>query len=168
MYLSKPTVCKVRGAAMAGGCGLVAAADFAIAADNARFGLPEVKIGLFPAQILPAVVRAVGRRHALDLALTGRTISALEAQEIGLINRAVSPSLLDEEVASLVEELASVGPLTMAMGKRAFNQLTELNLRDGLEAARDLRLPFLGSPELRSGIEAFMSRRDGAELKVNR
>lgn len=158
MYLSKPTICTVRGAAMAGGCGLVAAADFAIAADDARFGLPEVKIGLFPAQILPAVLRAVGRRHALDLALTGRTISALEAQEIGLINRAVPPSLLDEEVAALVDQLISVGPLTMAMGKRAFNQLTELDLKDALEAARDLRLPFLGSPELKSGIQAFMSR----------
>ena len=168
MYLSKPTICKVRGAAMAGGCGLVAASDFAIAADDARFGLPEVKIGLFPAQILPAVFRAVGRRHALDLALTGRTISAIEAQEIGLINRAVAPSVLDQEVALLVDQLVSVGPLTMAMGKRAFNQLTELDLRAALEAARDLRLPFLGSPELRSGIEQFMSRRNGAEPEENR
>ncbi|MFO1209016.1 MAG: enoyl-CoA hydratase/isomerase family protein [Amaricoccus sp.] len=159
MTLAKPTVCRIRGAAMAGGCGLVAACDFAIAEDTAKFAVPEAKIGLFPLAILPALVRSVGRRPALNLALTGRTITAQEAEKIGLITAAVPAEKLDEEVADLVAQLTAIGPLTMAMGKRAFNRIAELDLHAANQAARDLRVPFLTSPELKMGIEAFLARK---------
>jgi methylglutaconyl-CoA hydratase len=159
MGLSKPTVCQVRGPAMAGGCGLVAACDFAIAADDATFAVPEAKVGLFPLFIMPALLRAVGRRQALSLALTARTIKADEAVKIGLLTTAVPGDQLDDEVNKLVAQLASVGPLTMAMGKRAFQQLAEMELNVAIEAARDLRVPFMSSPELKAGIEAFLKRK---------
>ncbi|MGZ6126308.1 MAG: enoyl-CoA hydratase/isomerase family protein, partial [Myxococcales bacterium] len=87
--LGKPVVAAVNGAAMAGGLGLLAACDLAIAADDARFGTPEVDVGLFPFMALAPLGRCVGRRAALDLVFTGRRIDAAEARAIGLINRAV-------------------------------------------------------------------------------
>jgi len=159
----KPTICRVRGAAFAGGCGLVAACDFAIAEQGAKFAVPEAKIGLFPLFILPALIRAVGRRNALDLALTARTIDAEEALEMGLLSRLVPAEGLDDAVETLAEQLSGIGPLTMAMGKRAFNHIAELDLGRALEAARDMRVPFMTSPELKSGIESFLEKKRKGE-----
>lgn len=156
--LSKPIVCRVMGPALAGGCGIVASCDFAIASESATFGTPEAKIGLFPLFILPSLVRAVGRRHALDMALTGRTITAKEAAEMGLINRVVPDADLDTEVDKLAQQLATIGPITMSMGKRAFNEIAELDFDHGIEAARAMRVAFMGSPELQAGIAKFLSK----------
>lgn len=157
--LSKPTICRVQGPALAGGCGVAASCDFVIASDSASFGTPEIKIGLFPLFILPSLVRAVGRRSALDLALTGRIISAREAAAMGLVTRVVPEADLDIEVEGLAKQLAAIGPLTMSMGKHAFNEIIELDFDRGIEAARAMRVAFMGSPELRAGIEKFLSKR---------
>lgn len=157
-HLCKPTIAQVRGPALAGGCGIVAACDFAVASDNAVFGTPEAKIGLFPLFILPALIRATGRRNALAMALTARTMDAAEAERIGLVTRVVADDRLEDEVAALAAQLAGIGPLTMKMGKRAFNRIAELEFDEGLEAARDLRVPFMGSPELKAGISRFLDK----------
>ncbi len=154
--LSKPTICRVQGPALAGGCGITASCDFVIASDSASFGTPEIKIGLFPLFILPSLVRAVGRRNALDLALTGRIVQAREAAAMGLVTRVVPEADLDTEVEQLAKQLAAIGPLTMSMGKRAFNEIVELDFDRGIEAARAMRVAFMGSPELRAGIEKFL------------
>ncbi len=155
---SKPIICRVHGPAMAGGCGIVASCDFAVASDVSTFATPEAKIGLFPLFILPSLIRTVGRRNALDMALTGRIISAAEAVAMGLINRQVPLENLDAEVNALAAQLASIGPLTMSMGKRAFNEIAELDFDHGIEAARAMRVAFMGSPELRQGIQRFLDK----------
>ncbi len=156
--VSKPTICRVHGPAMAGGCGIVASCDFAIASDISTFATPEAKIGLFPLFILPSLLRAIGRRNALDMALTGRVVEAAEAAQMGLINRSVPFAALDGEVDKLAKQLASIGPLTMKMGKRAFNEIADMDFAHGIETARALRVPFMGSPELQQGIERFLTK----------
>lgn len=155
--MAKPVVAAVNGPAMAGGCGLVASCDFAIASDQARFGTPEVNIGLAPLFILPALIRAVGRRHALELTLSGRTIDAQEAVRIGLVNEVVPHDRLEAASTALAEELASKGPFTMRLAKHAFQRIAELDYQSGLAFARAIRGTFLESPELRAGIDRFFA-----------
>ena len=156
--VSKPTICRVHGPAMAGGCGIVASCDFAIASDISSFATPEAKIGLFPLFILPSLIRAIGRRNAVDMCLTGRIVQAPEAAAMGLINRCVPLSELDGEVDALAAQLAAIGPLTMKMGKRSFNEIAEMDFAHGIETARAMRIPFMGSPELQEGISKFLAK----------
>lgn len=157
--MTKPVVAAVNGPALAGGCGLVAVCDMALASESATFATPEVNIGLFPLFILPALVRAVGRRHALSLAMTGRTIDAREAERIGLVNAVAADGDFDAAITALSESLASKMPFTMGLGKRVFYRIAELSYADGLELARAVRGAFLSSEELRHGTESFFKRR---------
>lgn len=159
--LTKPTIARVIGPAMAGACGLVAACDFAYCSEDARFGSPEIKIGLFPLFILPALIRRLGERHAMDLALTGRTIDAREAQRIGLVNQVLSEGELDLQISKLTGTLCSTAPATMRRGKHAFHQISQAGFAQGLELARGLRPAFMCSEELRQGIEKFFARKEG-------
>src|SRR5260370_19218782 len=105
--LAKPIIAAVNGHALAGACGLVALCDMALAADDAVFGLPEINIGLFPLFIMPALLRTIGRRHTLDLALSGRTIGADEAARMGLVTRVVVAEQLMPEAMALAGDLAA-------------------------------------------------------------
>ncbi|RRV10515.1 enoyl-CoA hydratase/isomerase family protein [Pseudomonas sp. v388] len=155
--LSKPVIARVVGPAMAGACGLVAACDFAYASDDSSFGSPEIKIGLFPLFILPALVNRMGSRHALDLALTGRTISSSDAVRMGLINAAVEVNQLDDLIASQVNAFIKLEPETVKRGKHAFHKIASAGFEEGLELARGLRPAFMCSEELRRGIEKFFT-----------
>src|SRR6266700_3964207 len=104
--LGKPTIARVNGHALAGGFGLVAACDLAIASDGAQFGMPEVNVGVWPMMIMAIVFRNVQRKAGMELMLTGKRIDASEAVRIGLINRHVAPAQLDAEVDALAAELA--------------------------------------------------------------
>jgi methylglutaconyl-CoA hydratase len=130
----------------------------AIASESATFATPEVNIGLFPLFILPALVRAVGRRHALSLALTGRTIGAREAERIGLVNMVASQADFEAATSSLADNLAGKMPFTMGLGKRVFGRIAELDYTSGLELARAVRGAFLASDDLRRGTESFFAR----------
>lgn len=156
--MGKPVVGSVRGHALAGGCGLVALCDLVVAADNATFGMPEINIGLFPLFIFPALIRAVGRRNALDLCLTGRSIDATEAQRMGLINRVVSPAELDKATLVLARDLAAKPPQSMRLGKHAFYRMAELDYEGGIDFARAIRGAFLGGEELRQGTSRFLNK----------
>lgn len=156
--MRKPTIARVAGPAVAGGCGLVAACDFAIAADTAIFATPEIAIGLFPLFILPGMIAAVGRRNALDLALTARRIDAAEALSMGLVGKVVPRDRLDAEVAALAAQLGRIAPAGMARGKHAFEHISRLGFEDGLEVARGIRGAFMGSQELRDGIGGFLKK----------
>lgn len=157
--LGKPVVAAVNGHAMAGGCGVVALCDVALAAEGAVFGLPEINIGLFPLFILPALLRAVGPRHARDLALTGRTIGAVEAREMGLVTRVVAPDQLMDEARALAQSLAAKKPGTMRRGRHALETMLDLEYDAGIDFARAIRGAFLGSSELRAGIDEFLASR---------
>jgi methylglutaconyl-CoA hydratase len=116
-FLSKPTVARVNGAAYGGGVGLVACCDIAIAADGAKFGLTEVRLGLVPAVISPYVVAAIGARHARRLFTTGETFDATEAARIGLVHGSVAAVELDVAVEGVLAALAKGGPVAQREAK---------------------------------------------------
>ncbi|MFJ4156267.1 enoyl-CoA hydratase/isomerase family protein [Pseudomonas sp. NPDC089752] len=157
--LSKPVIARVVGPAMAGACGLVAACDFAYAAEDATFGSPEIKIGLFPLFILPALLNRMGQRHALDLALTGRSIGSADAARMGLVNAVVPKNELDQLINDQVQALAKLEPATVRRGKHAFHKISSTGAEEGLELARGLRPAFMCSEELRRGIEKFFNKK---------
>ncbi len=154
--MGKPVVAAVRGPALAGGCGLVALCDMAIAAEGSTFGTPEINIGLFPLFIFPALLRAVGRRNAMDLCLTGRTIGPEEALRMGLVNRIVPAAELRPAALSLAGDLAGKPPQSLRLGKHAFHRMAELEYDAAVDFARSIRGAFLGGEELREGTRRFL------------
>jgi methylglutaconyl-CoA hydratase len=158
----KPVIARVHGAALGGAVGLVAAADLAIADSTAVFGLSEVRLGLVPAVISPFVVRALGRRAAQALMLTGQRIHATEACRIGLIQRVVEPNELDAAVDELVEQLLHGAPGALADVKRLLDVIEGRSLDD----ARDLTTQILAdrrlSDEGQEGMKAFLDKRSAA------
>src|SRR5580704_18521422 len=118
--LPKPVIAAVEGIATAAGCQLVASCDLAIAGEHARFGLSGVKNGLFCSTPLVAVGRAALRKHAMEMALTGRLLSAAEAERFGLVNRVVPEGRTLEEALTMARTIAEYSPPALAIGKRAF------------------------------------------------
>src|SRR5882762_9178503 len=132
--IGKPVVAAVNGAAMGGGMGLLAACDLAIAAEDARFGTPEVDVGLFPYMALAPLSRCVGRRAALELAFTARRIDANEARAIGLVNRVVPRVELRDAAQEWLDLIAGKSPTALRMGRRAFYSTQDLPYEAQLEA----------------------------------
>src|ERR1700729_1611643 len=126
--LKQPVIAEVHGIATAAGCQLVASCDLAVAAEDARFATPGVNIGLFCSTPMVALTRAVGRKAAMEMLLTGELIDAPRAYTLGLINRVVPDADLDAAVTALAHQIASKSPLTLAIGKQAFYQQAELDL----------------------------------------
>lgn len=157
--MTKPVVAAVQGSALAGGCGLVALSDIAIAAENAQFGMTEIKVGLFPLLVLPAIRRAIGYKASIDLALTGRIINANEALRLGLVSRVVSLAEFDESVSKLVSELASYSSNAMSLGKRLFRDTADMTYAQAISYARSMRVAYMLSDDLREGINAFLGKR---------
>lgn len=156
--LSKPVIARVIGPALAGGCGLVASCDFVFAADNAIFGTPEIKIGLFPLLILPMLIRRIGERHSLEMVLTGRSLDAAEAMRFGLVNIVVPRDQLDTSVNALASQLATIPLATMARAKYAFRAISTAQFSEAMEIARGIRGAFMGSNELKEGISRFFKK----------
>src|SRR2546430_5992573 len=113
VQLAKPVIAEVHGTATAAGCQLVATCDLAVAADTARFATPGVNIGLFCSTPMVALSRAVGRKPAMEMLLTGEMIDADRAQELGLVNRVAPESELDKAVMALARQIAGKSPLTL-------------------------------------------------------
>jgi methylglutaconyl-CoA hydratase len=157
--VTKPVVAAVRGYALAGGCGLVALADLAVAADDAQFGQTEIKLGLFPLIVLPALRRAIGDKKALELALTGAIIEAEEARQIGLVNRVVPEAELDQTALTLARDLAEKSPQALHLGKRLFWDTAGMTYQQALSHGRSIRVNYMLSEDLREGIAAFKEKR---------
>jgi len=157
--LGRPVVACVNGSAYAGGLGLVAACDFAVAADDARFGTPEIDVGLFPYMALAPLQRVVGRRAALDLALTGRRIDAQEAVRIGLLNAAVPRGQLAGRVDEMCVVLASKSAAVLRLGRQAFYSTQDLPYEEQLQAlAGELGRNAL-LEDAAEGVAAFLEKR---------
>ncbi|MEA2633516.1 MAG: enoyl-CoA hydratase [Chloroflexota bacterium] len=158
--LGKPTVARINGHALAGGFGLVASCDLAIAVDEAQFGMPEVNVGIFPMLIMAIVFRNLPRKAAMDLMLTGKRIDAAEATRLGLINRHVPAERLDAEVDALADELAKKSPIGMKLGLEAFYKVQDMSFPSAIAYLQD-RLALLSlSDDLKEGVTAFFEKRE--------
>lgn len=158
--LGKPTIARVNGHALAGGFGLVAACDLAIAASDAQFGMPEVNVGVFPMLIMAIVFRNLPRKAGMELMLTGKRIDAAEAARIGLINRHVPLAQLDAEVETLANELARKSPIGMRLGLEAFYRMQDMSFPSAIAYLQD-QLALLGlSDDLKEGVTAFFEKRE--------
>jgi methylglutaconyl-CoA hydratase len=157
--MSKPVVAAVHGHALAGGCGIVAAADVAIAADGTQLGTSEIKIGLFPIIVYPTLARAIGPRAARELALTGRRVSADEAVRIGLVHRVVPAETLLDEARAVTGELASMGAHALALGKWFLREVEDLPLERATAFAQTIRGSFMTTPDFAEGLAAFSEQR---------
>ena len=157
--LPQAVIAQVHGVATAAGCQLVAACDLAVAAEDARFGTPGVKIGLFCSTPGVPLVRAVGRKRALEMLLTGRMISAQEAQQYGLINSVVPVDQLEEETKALAGKIVEASPLTVRIGKEAF--YTQVNLADAqaYDYAKEAIVTNLFAEDAQEGLSAFLEKR---------
>jgi enoyl-CoA hydratase/carnithine racemase len=158
--LPKPVIARVHGVATAAGCQLVSSADLAVAADTARFATPGVNIGLFCSTPMVALSRAVGRKAAMEMLLTGDLISADRAREIGLINRVVPEAALDDAVLALAHQIAAKSPLTVAIGKEAFYRQAEMDLADAYDYAAQVMTRNMLARDAAEGIDAFLSKRE--------
>ena len=161
-FLSKPTIARVNGAAYGGGVGLVACCDIAIAADSAKFGLTEVKLGLVPAVISPYVIAAIGARHARRLFVTGEIFDAPEALRIGLVDTLVTPAGLDAAVDDALDVLAKGGPQAQSEAKQLALRIGGMTRQsaertDVENAALIARLRV--SAEGQDGLGAFLDKR---------
>ena len=155
----QPVIAKIHGVATAAGCQLVAACDLAVASEEARFATPGVKIGLFCSTPMVAVSRAIGRKRAMEMLLTGETIDAKTALEWGLINRVVPPPELDEAVDQLAQAIVRSSPLTVRIGKEAFYAQIDLDEHQAYELTKSVMTLNSLAEDAQEGICAFMEKR---------
>lgn len=154
-----PVIAAVQGPALAGGAGIVGASDLAIASERASLGYPEVLLGLIPGMVMTLLVRQAGLRAALDLALTGRRVSAEEALRFNLLTEVVPADQLDGRVEELARQLAALSPGALAATKRWAWTLAEAGQL--LEQGRDLSALLALSADARKGMRAFFVRSSG-------
>lgn len=158
--IRQPVIAEVHGVATAAGCQLVATCDLAIAAPEARFATPGVNIGLFCSTPMVALSRAVGRKTAMRMLLTGDMISAEEALSAGLISHLAASGALREEADQLAAGIAARSPLTLAIGKRAFYEQDEMPVRDAYAHASEVMTRNMLARDAEEGIDAFLEKRD--------
>jgi enoyl-CoA hydratase/carnithine racemase len=155
----KPVIAAVQGTATAAGCQLVATCDLAIAADTAHFATPGVNIGLFCSTPMVALSRNVVRKRAMEMLLTGDMLSAADAVEYGLVNRAVPAADLLPQAIALAEKIAAKSPLTVAIGKRAFYAQAEMPLAEAYSYAAQVMVDNMMTRDAEEGIGAFLGKR---------
>ena len=158
--LSKPVIAAVSGFALGGGCELAMMCDFIIAADNARFGQPEIKLGIIPGaggtQRLP---RAVGKAKAMDMALTGRMMDAAEAERAGLVSRVVALDKLMDEALGAALQICDYSQMATMAAKESVNRAFEGSLSDGVMFERRLFHALFATADQKEGMEAFVAKR---------
>jgi len=157
--LPKPVIARVHGVATAAGCQLVASCDLAVAAEDARFATPGVNIGLFCSTPMVALSRAVGRKPAMEMLLTGNLIDAAQARAWGLVNRVVPAAQLETATAALAREIAAKSPLILAIGKEAFYRQAELGLDAAYADVSEVMTRNMLARDAEEGLDAFLEKR---------
>jgi enoyl-CoA hydratase/carnithine racemase len=156
---TKPVIAKVNGVAMGGGLGLIACSTFAIAAESALLGTPEINVGLFPMMIMAVLARIVPQRALLKMMLLGEKLTAREGREVGLLTEVVADAELNAATTALVDKLVAKSPMATKMGLAAFAMQRDMSLNDALPALRDRLYTLLGSNDAREGLTAFLEKR---------
>ncbi len=160
LRVTKPVIAAVAGFALGGGCELAMMCDLILAADTARFGQPEINLGVIPgAGGTQRLTRAVGKSKAMELCLTGRMMDAAEAERSGLVCRVVPAAELVAEALKLADTIAAKSATASAMVKRAVNAAYETGLAEGVRTERALFLSLFGTPDQQEGMAAFVEKR---------
>jgi enoyl-CoA hydratase/carnithine racemase len=157
--LPQPVIAQVQGIATAAGCQLVAWCDLAVAESGSKFATPGVKIGLFCTTPMVALTRAIGRKAAMEMLLTGRYVPAQEAQSLGLINRVVPPEHLDKETISLAGQIAESSRFVLAIGKQGFYAQVDQTDRKAMGFAKHTITMNLSAEDAQTGIRAFLEKK---------
>jgi enoyl-CoA hydratase/carnithine racemase len=157
--IPQPVIARVHAMATAAGCQLVATCDLAVAGASARFATPGVNIGLFCSTPMVALTRAVGRKRALEMLLTGTPIDAATAAEWGLVNRVVPDAELDAVTQQLAERIAAASPFTVALGKQAFYTQIDLDQSKAYAYAKEVMSMNALAADAQEGMSAFVEKR---------
>lgn len=155
----KPTVARVNGDALAGGFGLAAACDLVVAVETARFGTPEINVGLWPMMITAVLQRTMPHKVALDLMMTGRLLSAERARQLGVVSRVVAPGDLDGVIDEVVAQLASKSPAVLRLGRDAFYAVEDLDFDAALDRLQEGLGDVALTEDAAEGRAAFLEKR---------
>ncbi len=155
----KPTVARVNGYCLAGGTGFMLACDIVVAAETAKFGTPEVNVGLWPMMIGALIFRNVLTKKAMEMILLGEKITAAQALEMGLLTRVVAPEDLNSEVESILDSLCKKSPIGMKLGKQAFYKMREMPFEQALDFLVEQIRVVSSTEDAVEGITAFMEKR---------
>ena len=157
--IPQPVIAQVQGLATAAGCQLVASCDLAVASEDAQFATPGVRIGLFCTTPMIALTRAIGRKRAMEMLLTGRLVDARTAADWGLVNRAVPAAELEPETLALARQVAQASTLTVSIGKQAFYSQIDLDQAKAYAYAKEVMTMNALAQDAQEGISAFLDKR---------
>ena len=157
--LPKPVVARINGAALAGGFGLALGCDLAVAAESATFGTTEVKVGMWPYMISAVLMEHLGPKRTMDLMLSGRRITAAQAQDWGLVNQVVAAADLDSAVAEMCDGLVALSPVVLALGKESYARALQMTRDDALAYLAGCLDLHLQTEDAVEGITAFLQKR---------
>jgi enoyl-CoA hydratase/carnithine racemase len=157
--LGKPSICAANGHVLAGALGVALACDLVIAKQGARFGTPEINVGLFPFMIMALIYRNVPRKKVNEMLLLGEQMSAEEAERIGIVNRVVAPGEFDAAVRDWAEQLAGKSPVMMRLGKDAMFAQQDMAFADALEFLRSQLTIAFATEDIQEGVRAFFEKR---------
>ena len=160
LQVKKPVIAAVAGFALGGGCELAMMCDMIIAADSAKFGQPEINLGVLPgAGGTQRLTRAVGKSKAMDMVLTGRMMDAAEAERANLVSRVVPADQLIAEALKIADRIATLSPVALQVAKQSVNRAFEMTLVEGVRHERTLFLSLFGTPDQKEGMAAFVEKR---------
>ncbi len=158
--IKKPIIAAVSGFCLGGGCELAMGCDLIVASESAQFGQPEINIGVIPgAGGTQRLTRAIGKSKAMEMVLTGRYMSAIEAEQCGLVARVVPIEVYLDEAIKLANEIASRPPIAVRFAKESINKAFETSLSDGLEYERRLFYFLFATDDQKEGMQAFIAKR---------
>ena len=157
--LGKPSICAAGGHVLAGALGLALACDLIVAKDTARFGTPEINVGVFPFMIMALIYRNVPRKKTTELLLLGEQLSATEAAEIGIVNKVVAPEAFDAAVGEWAGKLAAKSPVLMRLGKDAMFRQQDMAFADALEFLHSQLTIAFATEDIQEGVKAFFEKR---------
>ncbi|MBV8956993.1 MAG: enoyl-CoA hydratase/isomerase family protein [Solirubrobacterales bacterium] len=157
--LGKPSICAANGHVLAGALGLALACDLIIAREGARFGTPEINVGVFPFMVMALTYRSVPRKKTNELLLLGEQISAEEAQRIGIVNRVVAADEFEDAVRAWAEKLAAKSPALMKLGKDAMFRQQDMAFADALDFLRSQLTIAFSTEDIQEGVRAFFEKR---------
>ena len=158
--LGKPSICAANGHVLAGALGLALACDLIVASEAARFGTPEINIGLFPFMIMALIYRNVGRKKTAELMLLGEQVSAAEAERIGIVNRVVAAGEFQAAVSDWAEKLARKSPVLMKLGKDAMYRQQDMAYADAIDFLRSQLTIAFSTEDIQEGVRAFFEKRE--------